>query len=89
MLVERSLLKKASREPLKLAYSLRGTPPAKLLSIGSAVISRKFSIKCEHFIGFEASILPLCASTTVSIVSSKLRKPITSDWFSKIYYGGV
>ena len=60
----------------------------KLLSIGIVRILRKFSIKCSHFIGFEASILPLCASTTVSIVSSKLRKPITSDCLSKIYYCG-
>ena len=57
----------------------------KLLSLGFVGILRKFSTKCEHFIGFEASILPLCASTTVSIVSSKLRKSITSDWFSEMY----
>ena len=35
----------------------------KLLSLGFVRILRKFSIKCEHFIGFEASILPFCAST--------------------------
>ena len=58
----------------------------KLLQIGFAGILRKFSIKCEHFIGFEASILPLCASTTVSIASSKLRNSLRWSNFLKFTY---
>ena len=37
-------------------------------------ILHKFSIKRGRFIGFEASIPPLRASTTVGIATSKLRK---------------
>ena len=59
---------------------------AKLLSIGSAVISRKFSIIHAWIIGFEASILPLRTSTTVGIVSSKLRNSLLWSNFLKFTY---
>jgi len=46
----------------------------KLLIAWFEQILHKFSIKHGCFIGFEASIPPLRASTTVGIATSKLRK---------------
>jgi len=49
-------------------------------------ILHKFSIKCLHFIGFEAPISSLHASVTADIESSKLRKIKSVFDFSKICF---
>ena len=52
----------------------REKEPKSFFISGLLGLLRKFSIICEQIIGLKETILPLCASTTVSIVSSKLRK---------------
>ena len=53
----------------------REKEPKSFFTGGLLEFLRKFSIICEQIIGLEDTILPLRTSTTVSIVSSKLRKP--------------